>query len=245
MSTDALGDRQKEYERRYESTAMNYVPLLARIDGRAFHSFTKGLNRPYDENLSKLMVETTKFLVDEMVANIGYTQSDEISLIWFQKTYQSQFPFGGRIQKLSSVLASLASAFFNKLLPSFLPAKSEQVPVFDARVWQVPSLDEAVNYFLWRERDAIRNSILMATSSVYSHLEMQNKNTSELQEMLFQKGINYNDYPYFFKRGTWVRRDVVVTVVMDSSFNRTKIEAFDADFGRLDFNDRKKIISNG
>lgn len=204
---DSLGDRMKGYEKATDSTVMSGLPLLARIDGRAFHTFTRGLARPFDKRFTDLMVWTTKFLVDEFDAVLGYTQSDEISLMWFQANPLSELPFGGRVLKLTSVLASAAAATFNCNLADFLPEKKTvKVPMFDCRVWSVPNKDEAANYFLWRERDATKNSIAMAAQSKFSHKQLMNKNTSDMQEMLFQAGANWNDYPAFFKRGTFVRR---------------------------------------
>ena len=203
---DSLGDRMKWYERRYSQVAMPTIPIIARIDGRAFHTFTTGLARPYDPRLSELMVNTTRFLIQETDARCGYTQSDEISLVWFTETPHSETFFGGEISKLISVVASLATAYFNKHLPVLLPEKREVLATFDNRVWELPNATEAANYFVWREKDATRNSISMAARSVYSHTECHKKKSAELQEMLFQKGINWNDYPNFFKRGTYVRR---------------------------------------
>ena len=83
------------------------------------------------------------------------------------------------------------------------------MPVFDCRVWTVPTLMEAVNVFMWREWDCTKNSITQAASHYYSHKELHGKNGSEKQEMLFAKGINFNDYPVWFKRGTYVQRQKV------------------------------------
>jgi tRNA(His) 5'-end guanylyltransferase len=209
---DNLGNRMKEFESQTTSQKLiKGIPIICRLDGRSFSSFTKGLSRPYDERLSNLMMETTKYLVKETNANCGYQQSDEISLVWYNNDYKSQPLFDGKLFKLTSILSSLATAFFNKNLPFFLPEKSHLLPVFDARVYNVPTLDEAVNSFLWREQDATKNSITMAASHYYSHKELHGKNGSEKQEMLFQKGVNWNDYPTFFKRGTYVQRKRVLT----------------------------------
>jgi tRNA(His) 5'-end guanylyltransferase len=108
------------------------------------------------------------------------------------------------------VLASLATAKFNALVPELVPAKKDVLAVFDARVWTVPNEVEAANVLLWREKDATKNSISMAARAVHSHRELEGKSSSEQQEMLFQKGINWNDYPAFFKRGTFVRRRTVL-----------------------------------
>ena len=221
---DALGDRQKKYEgQESDRRFMPLLPICARMDGRSFHSFTKGLRRPYDPYFSKLMIDTTKWLVEETNACIGYTQSDEISLIFYSDTVESQVFFDGRIQKMNSVLASLCSVYFNKLLEKTVDRvyldnrnnsrlikiwiqKPKLAPVFDCRAWTVPNQIEACNVLLWREIDATKNSISMAASHYYSDKELFKKNSSDKHEMLHEKGINWNDYPIFFKRGSYIQR---------------------------------------
>lgn len=219
-SKDSLGDRMKWYEQRFSPVVMPMVPVLARIDGRAFHRFTQGLDRPYDLKLSTLMINTTKFLVKETNARCGYTQSDEISLAWLTEDPNEESFFGGKLSKLVSVVGSLATAYFNRHLPAAIPSKAEEMPVFDNRVWEVPTPEEAANYFVWREQDATRNSVSMAARAYYSHSECHGKNSSELQEMLFAKGVNWNDYPGFFKRGTYIRRRV-----LERPFSTEELEA--------------------
>ena len=197
----------KAYEK--QETGRRLLPLLpavVRIDGKNFSRFTKGLERPFDSRLSELMVATTKYLVSESNALCGYTQSDEISLLIYSTEIKSQIFFDGKIQKINSVLASMATAFFNHHKAETLPEKSESLAIFDSRLWALPNRQEAANVFLWRERDATKNSISMAARTCYSHAELLGKTANEMQEMLFQKGINWNDYPAFFKRGTFVRR---------------------------------------
>lgn len=209
---ETFGDRMKAYESQTCGIKlMPLLPVVARLDGKGFSKFTKGLKRPYDERLSNLMIETTKYLVKETNANCGYTQSDEITLVWYSDKVDSQIYFDGRLFKMLTDLSAMASVFFNRELPNYLPEKADKMPRFDARVFNVPTLYEAVNTFLWREQDATKNSITMAASHYYSHSELQNKNGSEKQEMLFQKGVNWNDYPSFFKRGTYVQRKRVFT----------------------------------
>lgn len=206
---EALGDRQKAYEALEAARKlMPGLPVLVRLDGRAFHTFTRGLARPYDERLSRSMVETAKFLVEQTHASIGYTQSDEISLAWPCTDAAKPVLFDGRVQKLCSVLASLATAKFNQLVASNLPEKAHLLPVFDARAWAVSSLAVAAEHFLWRESDATRNSLTMAAHAHYSHKELHKAGYAKKHEMLFVKGINWDDYPAFFKRGTYVRREV-------------------------------------
>lgn len=205
---DLFGNRMKDYERMETGRKfMPGLPVYARIDGRSFSKFTKGMMRPYDIAMSNAMVATTKYLVDETHACIGYTQSDEISLCWFIDTRDGQIFFDGKIQKMVSVLAGLATARFNQYGRELWPDRFERaLPVFDARVFQLPNKVECANAFLWREFDATKNSISMAARSIYSHKELHQKNGSEMQEMLWQIGINWNDYPASFKRGTYVQR---------------------------------------
>jgi len=152
------------------------------------------------------MVHVTKWMVLETGASTGYTQSDEISLVWQADDLKEQIFFNGRLLKMVSVLAAMTTAEFNRILADYLPVKKHTLPVFDCRVWNVPTEYEASNYFIWREQDATRNSVSMAAQAHYSHNELHGKSSNEMQEMLFQKGVNWNDYPRRFKRGTYVRR---------------------------------------
>jgi len=205
---DQLGTRMKLYEGILDICLMPRLPIIARLDGRAFHTFTKGLSRPYDERMSLCMVELTKFLVGEFNAAVGYTESDEISLVWLPQE-DGAMMFNGRTAKINSVLAASASVQFNRLVDRRIPSKSEHNAIFDCRVWNVPDLEEAANALLWREFDATKNSISMAASAYYSPAELLNKNGSEKQEMLFQKGVNWNDYPPFFKRGSYIMPQII------------------------------------
>jgi tRNA(His) 5'-end guanylyltransferase len=181
------------------------LPIMARLDGRAFHTFTKGLRRPYDERMTDLMVRTTKHLVLNEHPDLGYTQSDEITLCWLPK---EEMPFGGRTQKLESVLAGRASGFFNKWL-HLLPEKVDQNPHFDCRVWAVPNLYEVFNVFKWRELDAVKNSITMLALAYFSPSQIHGKKGKDKHEMLHTLGVNWNDMPPEFKRGTYVRKESI------------------------------------
>src|SRR5262249_26688662 len=155
---DDFGDRMKRYEAaETERYFMPLLPVYARIDGRCFSAFTRGLDRPFDLRITRAMVETAKFLVEKTHARIGYTQSDEISLVWQQDRYDSEVFFNGKVQKLVSGLASLATAKFNHLslaTDGLRERTAEMMPVFDCRVFQLPNRTKAVNAFLWREKDA-------------------------------------------------------------------------------------------
>lgn len=211
MATDALGDRMKAYER--QETAQRFLPLLplyARIDGRGFSKFTRGLDRPYDARFRALMLETTRWLVAQTNARAGYTQSDEISLCWLSERYDSPVFFDGKKQKMLGQLAAMATQRFNRLLwtsdDPFLRELALRDPTFDARAFQFPNRTECVNAFVWRELDATKNAMSMAAREFYPHKALLGKNGSDLNELLFQKGVNFNDYPAAFKRGVYVQR---------------------------------------
>jgi tRNA(His) 5'-end guanylyltransferase len=160
--------------------------------------------------MSNAMIETTKELVKQTHATIGYVQSDEISLVWIPGEGSPGW-FDNKTMKMTSVLAGLATAAFCQALFWFFRDDTAadllvKLPHFDARVISMPSTTEAANMLLWRNLDATKNAISMAASHYYSHRALQGKSGAEKQEMLFQRGQNFNDYPAFFKRGTWVRR---------------------------------------
>lgn len=220
MKRDFFGDRMKDYERRSEVALLPMLPTFARVDGRAFHSFTKGMDRPYDPRMSFAMIKTASFLAEETNASMAYTQSDEITLVWFSDNYKSQIWFDGRHSKMVSQIAALATLKFYQTCQKVMPKYAEKLPSFDARVWQTPNLTEGVNVFLWREWDATKNSITMAARTVYSDKELHEKNSSQKQEMLFQRGINWNDYPAPFKRGTYIQKRKRVRPFLDSEIEK-------------------------
>ncbi len=205
-----INDRMKAYEGREAGRrCMPLLPICARIDGKRFSRWTSGLARPYDERLSRLMQWVTKQLVSATHARVGYTQSDEISLVFHAERSGSQVYMDGRIQKLTSVLASMATAWFNAGVIDQLPERREHLAVFDCRVWTVPTLGEAANVLLWRERDATKNAISMAVRSRYSHGEVEGKSTSEQRELLAQVGVDFDAYPRFFTHGSFFARRTV------------------------------------
>lgn len=211
MSNDSLGDRMKAYERL--ETGQRFLPMLpiyARIDGRGFSRFTQGFDMPYDPRFREAMLDTTRWLVEQTQARVGYTQSDEISLCWLAERYDSSIFFEGKKQKMVSQVAALATQRFNRFLLThsdpFLQQAAERAPTFDARVFQFPSKEECANAFLWRETDATKNALSMAARSLYAHKDLHGKQESELHDLLYAKGVNFNDYPANFKRGTYVQK---------------------------------------
>lgn len=208
MAKDGLGDRCKEYEQAEAGRrAVRGLPLLARLDGRAFHTFTRDLARPYERGLSLAMIETARTLVAELNALVGYTQSDEITLAWYEPADSvSDYLFDGRFQKLASVAAGLASARFGQLVREHLPGKAGATPHFDCRVWQVPSLADAADVFVWREDDAGKNSISMAAGAYYADAELDGQHSGRKLELLAHAGVDWHAYPAFFQRGTYLQR---------------------------------------
>lgn len=202
---EKLGDAHKLLE---EQTAlMDVVPgtatLVVRLDGRAFHTFTKGLGRPYDLCLVEAMAETTKFLTRKTSANFGYTQSDEISLLFIPR---GEHWFGGRVQKLTSVMAAMASVEFNKQIARLLPEKAHLAPVFDARAIMYSDPALIPGYFLWRHQDCFRNSISMAAKTWFSHDVLQGKSRREQRAMLREVGNPWEEMPVEYRWGVFAKR---------------------------------------
>ena len=245
---DPLGDRMKDfYEDRTRYKLARRTNTIIRIDGKAFHTYTKGLQRPFDQGLMEDMNRTTEYLCQNIQgAKFGYVQSDEISiLITDYDDNDTHAWFDANLQKMASISASLATAEFNRLRlirkmnTTVATAGSilEQFKhaMFDARVFQIPYQEEVINYFIWRQQDATRNSISSVAQSLYSAKELHGKKTSDMQEMIFQKGINWNDFTPREKRGSIIRK-VEKTFeipahwaygenVVDSKFTRLKWEA--------------------
>lgn len=197
---DNLGDLCKFFEKQEtQRICLPGLPVYARLDGRGFSKYTKSFKRPYDEEMSSTMICLMHYLVDEFDATCGYTQSDEISIGWVGKP----IIFDGKIQKLVSSLAASASAWFAR---SKIAQEKPEIPTFDCRLFQLPNEELCMKQFLWREFDCTKNAITMAAGEYYSHNELLGKNGSEKQEMLFAKGVNFNDYPQFFKSGTYCLR---------------------------------------
>ena len=205
---DDLGDRMKEYESRETSRKfLPRVPIYARIDGRSFSKLTKGMARPFDPKMSEAMIETTKYLVKETHAACGYSQSDEISMVWYAESYDSDIFFSGKIHKMTSVLASMAAAKFNHCLRGWSPFE-DRIASFDARVLEMPNKAEAANMFLWRVNDATKNAVSMACRHYYSPKQMHGKSQSEMIAMLAEKDVVFSDYPSYFRFGTFLKRKV-------------------------------------
>ncbi len=212
MKYDAISTRMKAYESVPNIRLTRRTPVIIRLDGKSFHTWTKGCDRPFDNELHYLMMETSKALCFGIQnAQFAYTQSDEISILLtdYAKLETDQW-FDGKIQKIVSISAAMATAVFNmtilndeelKVKFAFKPAA-----LFDARVFNIPK-EEVNNYFIWRQQDATRNSIQMLGQANFSHKELQKKSTSNIQDMLMEKdNINWNDLDIWKKRGSCIVR---------------------------------------
>jgi len=204
MASDAINTRMKE---RYEDRTRYFLPrrtyTILRVDGKAFHSYCRTMQRPYDLQFMYDMNKTAELMMAEIMgAQIAYTQSDEISILMtdFAKPSTEAF-FDGNIQKIASVSAAMATGFFQSL------RGQAGMPLFDARVFTIPDHIEVENYFIGRQHDAVRNSILMLGQHHYSHKELHGKDCSQVQEMIFAKGDNWNSHPDRYKRGGLVYYD--------------------------------------
>ena len=224
---DELGKRMKEfYEQVPKTRLVRRTPVAIRIDGKAFHTFTRGFEKPFDEVLGRAMRETMKYLCENIQGCVlGYTQSDEITLILIDyKKLTSSAWFDYEVQKMCSIAASMATMAFNKFFTEFayevrpdgvrlpdpqeadyksvLYKAAENGAMFDARVFNIPK-EEVANLIYWRQLDATRNSIQMVGQANFSHKELQNKSCNQIQDMLFQeRDINWNDFPTHLKRGS-------------------------------------------
>jgi len=201
----ALDERMKMYEDiESKRILIPKLPICVRVDGKGFSKYTKDMLKPFDKNFTDSMIETMKFLIEETDAIIGYTQSDEISLIL--SDIKEPF-YKGRVSKLNSIIASMATAKFNELIHKHYPNKP--LAFFDCRVWNVPNRLEATNALLWRYLDCIKNSISMASYTIFDEKELNNKNSSEKIKMLLDKGIDWNKYDSCFKYGTFARKELI------------------------------------
>lgn len=193
-----ISDRMKEnYEFPYRMVLPMRLPTIIRIDGRCFHSFTRKMKRPFDEEFIENMAELTKYLCSEVsTSQLAYVQSDEISLLLHPyKKLESQAWFANEIQKMCSIAAGLASSWFS--------LKYGREAVFDARVFVIPET-EVCNYYIWRQQDATRNSIQMLARSLYSSKQLHKKNVNILQDLIMEKGMNWNNLETYKKRGLCV-----------------------------------------
>lgn len=256
--SDKLGDRMKDHESRARIYLPRRTNTMIRLDGKAFHTYTKNCKKPFDDGLMEDMDCTAIALCEEIQGvKLGYVQSDEITL-WLTDydDVNTAAWFDGNIQKITSVSASIAtsafnaarisrfsSAIFNQTVNGHISDGMDKIKSrhsealsyiiknfgsasFDSRVWTLSSLTDVANTFLWRCQDASRNSVQMVARSLYSHSECENKNNSQLQEMIFAAGQNWNDLAPKYKRGRLIEKiqmpGTVVVAGETKAFMRNK-----------------------
>jgi tRNA(His) 5'-end guanylyltransferase len=229
---DSLGDRMKgNYENRSKTYLVRRMPVIIRLDGKAFHTFTRGFDKPFDNVMMQTMQQTTLKLCQEIQGCVfGYTQSDEITLVLVDyNDINTDAWFDYSVQKMCSVAASMCTLYFNKIFAEMVDvfiANSDVTPeeeklervynkaiengaMFDARVFNIP-VEEVTNCVLWRQQDATRNSISSLAQSKFSAKELHGKSSSQMQDMLMEKyGINWNNLTIPEKRGTAVYKRTI------------------------------------
>ncbi len=218
---DSLGDRMKTYEKASRTFLTRRTPVIVRLDGRAFHNFTRGFHKPFDDVLINAM-QLTMLDLCKNIQNcvLGYTQSDEISLVLCDyKKRDTAAWFDNQVQKICSTSAALATIFFNRNFEAIIKQlyhlgyfynEDKEIyekalkknPTFDSRCFNLPK-EEVCNYFIWRQQDATRNSIQMAAQSMFSHKELQGLSCNDLQNLMFtEKSFNWNVLPCEQRRGS-------------------------------------------
>lgn len=219
---DNLGDRMKKYEYITRTHLVPRMPVIIRLDGKAFHTFTRGFKKPFDDILIASMQETMRYLCENIQGCVlGYTQSDEITLVLVDyKRIESCSWFDYNIQKCCSVAASMATMYFNKVFErqiwfykkwttdfdqdyyDRLIAAVNKGAMFDARCFNIPK-EEVTNCILWRQNDAIRNSVSMVGQANFSHKQLQNKSSEDIKTMLIRdKNIMWESLPLHYQRGS-------------------------------------------
>lgn len=240
MDNSSLATRMKDYESVSKTRLTRRTPVIIRIDGKAFHTFTKGMKRPFDYVLTETMRETTKYLCENIQGCVlGYTQSDEISLVLVDyKTLETSAWFNNEVQKICSISASMATMAFNKFFRRYVEnlyyntkvAMTDEeerrwyelyeskfdIAMFDARCFNLPK-EEVTNYIYWRQLDAMRNSIQAVGQANFSQTQLNLRSCNDIKDMLKQKGINWDDFPTGLKRGSCaVKSDNPVDIVVNA-----------------------------
>jgi tRNA(His) guanylyltransferase len=206
-----LCERMKGYEEAFQTTLPWRMPIIMRLDGRSFHNWTRGSEKPFDSIVKQQLEAVAADVCSEVQGTMfAYAQSDEISLLLHNyKTLETCPWFGNRTQKMISVAAATASAS--------LTHHSGRVGVFDCRVFILPEA-EVCNYFVWRQRDCIRNSRHSLARSIFSHKECLGRSPKELQQMAMEKGQDWNELSTHLRYGWCVRRQAVVQTARTRPF---------------------------
>lgn len=251
MDRSSIGERMKSYEDVQKVRLISRVPVIIRLDGNAFHTYTKGFKRPFDYIMTEAMQRTMKYLCENISGCVlGYTQSDEITLLLIDYKSATQQPYFGYVKrKIESISASMATMAFNNAFPEVLIEEIEReskeatnetelqqiryryekylrkagYAMFDSRAFNIPEF-EVINEFIWRQQDCVRNSIQSVGHANFSDKKMHMKNMGQIQDMLMlEKGINWNDFPTHLKRGSCcIRVPMVFNEGQENEFVRNK-----------------------
>lgn len=232
-----LGDRMKQYEASARTLMVPRMPMIIRIDGRAFHTLTRNFDRPFDDRIMHAMNTAAYNLVNQVQgAILAYCQSDEISLLLqCDSSIQTQPWFGGKQQKIVSVSASIATGYFNDALLSVYQPVTGRPPIasFDARCFNIP-WEDIPNYFVWRHEDCVKNSISSVALTYFSSKECHKKSSVKRLDMIASTGKPWSEYSDFQRNGMFFIPDNIgVTAqhgepkgnmqsILDSEFNSGK-----------------------
>jgi len=237
MKNKSLGDRMKDYERVSKGLLTPRSPVIVRVDGKAFHTYTKGFDRPFDSRIITSMVESAIEVAKQIQGfKMAYIQSDEASFVFTDyDDINTQGWFSYELQKIVSISASVMTAHFNRIMDDTLQdlfnkkqseynmdgssnktineeldkikKLSKKIALFDSRAFVIPR-DEIANYFLWRAQDWARNSVQMYARANFSHKQCNNKKIPDLHELLYSIGKNWaKDLSDTEKNGTFLIRE--------------------------------------
>jgi tRNA(His) guanylyltransferase len=217
MNKDTLGNRMKKYERASNNLLTPRMPVLIRVDGKAFHTFTRGCDKPFDRTIIDAMAYATKKTAEHMQGfKLAYVQSDESTfMITDTDTLETQGWFNYEINKLVSITASAFTAYFNSYWFNYKAAANgfastdgeTKFGLFDARAFNVPA-EDVPNAFIWRQRDWERNSVQMMARSLYSQKQLQGKKVPALLDMIADRSVNsWEEINPQLKYGTWIEHD--------------------------------------
>lgn len=208
-----LGNKCKAEEGASSVVLDGSRPWIMRLDGRAFHTFTRGLERPFDKGYRQCMVDAMIALANEFRPNLAYQQSDEITLAFLvpPKTGKNRL-FGMRLEKLCSIGGSTATLAFHRAVRSHLPHKSDDNALFDCRVYNT---DDPSEHILWRQMDCVRNSVMMAAQAEFGHKQLHGVSHGKALDMLAENGLRWSEREAWEKYGTFARKVTVERFLTD------------------------------
>lgn len=223
--SDNLGNRMKRYEDVNRHFLIPKLPVILRIDGKAFHTFTKDRSKPFDGPLGYSLERAAASLVENIQgAEFAYQQSDEASLLITDfSNLSAELWFGGNVQKITSVAASMFTAHFNTIYKD----KERKLAYFDCRVFQVPNNVEVVNYFRWRNQDCFKNAVSAIAQTLFSHKELQGASTNQriaMIERITSKTI-FELFDDIWLRGAFISKDLKVVEAWDFTRDGGKLAA--------------------